>query len=149
MVEHFPAAKGAGNAIVTCKACCLLPDAIDLEQLPLEPLAGSLDQETFEAWIRPWGWQARALVAYRKGDAKGALKYIQQSENSGPDERAHAFNLVVRALIQLKLANVDEARLDVERASKAIDALPVSDFYDALMAGILLQEAKAKLEAVK
>jgi tetratricopeptide (TPR) repeat protein len=149
MVEHFPAAKGAGNALVTCKACCLLPAAIDLEQLPLEPLAQSLDQETFEAWIWPWGWQARALVAYRKGDAEGALKYIQQSENSGPDERAHAFNLAVRALTQLKLANVDEARLDMERASKAIDALRDSDFYDALMAGILLREAEAKLATVK
>ena len=155
MVERFPAARGAGNAVVTCKACCLLPpDTIDLERLPLEPVARSLDQESFEAWLRPWGWQARALVAYRKGDAKRALKYIQQSENSDPSAPAHAFNLVVRAMTQWKLANVDEARFDVERASKAIDFLPVADsgpinHYDALMAQILLREVEAKLEGVE
>ena len=153
MVERFPAAEGAGKAIATCKLCCLLPDAIDLDQLPLEPIVRALDQEGVEAWVRPWGWQARALVAYRKGDAKGALKYVQQSEHSDPTAHAHALNLVVRAMTQLKLANADEARLDVEIASKAIDALPVADSgpinHDALMARILLREAEAKLAAVK
>ncbi len=151
LVEQFAGMKQDDHANVTCKVCCLMPDAIDLDQLPVETIARSLDQGTMHDAARPWAWNALALVAYRKAEAKQALTYVQFSEDSAPNPYAHSLNLIVRAMAQMNLARIDEARIDVEEASKAVDDLPrdVWRYHDELISRILLREAKAKLDAMK
>jgi hypothetical protein len=143
MAKRF---AGADDALTTCMACLMLPDAIELARLPRNTLIKSLVDGTAPDWLLPHGWSTRALLAYRSGDAESSVKYVQKSEEYDLRERAHHLNLAIRALAQHQLGHADEARRDAEQASQmVIDRELKNDYdpfrhFDLLIVQILLRE---------
>ncbi len=151
MAKQFAETDDVQTAERTCKACLLVPGAIDLDQLPHTTLAKSLDEGTAPIGIASWLWCARSLVAYRSGDAESALAYAQKSEELDPSQMAQALILSIRASAHHQLDQLEESRDDVKHASEIIDGLVKSDpnlghHHDVLMAKILLEEAKALID---
>jgi tetratricopeptide (TPR) repeat protein len=155
MVAQFTDTTNQDAAEKTCKVCCLIPGAVDLSRLPLEPLAEPLDQGTAQARVRPWAWAVRALVAFRKGDADSAIRYMEQSQqqNAREDERVRALIAAIRALVQAKQGQTDEARDNLATVSEISDrTMPnanAASLHDWLIPRILAREAEKLLDGEK
>jgi tetratricopeptide (TPR) repeat protein len=150
MVQHFAESKNPETAERVVKACLLRADAIDLAKLPGDLLEKSLDDGTVPEWLPPWGWGSRALLAYRRGDAESAVKYVAKSEENKPIDLTHALNLAVLAMAQHQLGKAGEAKTALEEASQLITRLKGDPGrkgdHDLLIAEILFHEAEALMK---
>jgi hypothetical protein len=128
------------------KACLLRPGAIDLAELPGDALARSLDEGTAPEVYVPWFWVARALLAYRSGDAESAVKYVSQSEAHHPHVLTQTLSRAVLAMAHYELQHPDEARRALESGMQRIARLKEdanTNFDpDLLIAEIVLREAQ-------
>jgi tetratricopeptide (TPR) repeat protein len=154
IVQHFAGTVNLLDASIVCKACLLMPDAMDLAELPRELIANGLDEGTAPEWYPPWGWNTLALLAYRSGDADAAIQHVQKSEESIPNDFAHALNLTILALAHQKLGQIDAAGKDAANAAKAIDDLRHGParwnetlVHDVLISQVLLREAESQINA--
>ena len=147
MVQEFAQTDDVATAERTCKACLLRPGAIEMDQLPHELLANSLDDGTAPAIIAPWLWGARALVDLRRGDAESAIASVQKSEELKPGDPARALNLAIRAMAFEQIGQAEEARSDMTKAAELIGDLEsrMGRHHDLLMATILLHEAPTRI----
>ena len=147
MAQHFGESKDPETAERVIKASSLRADFIDVAQLPGDLLGKSLDDGTVPDGFPLWGWGTRALLAYRRGDAESAVKYVAKSEEFKPIDVAHAFNLAVLAMAQHQLGKADEAKTALEVASQLISRLEEDPNqkggHDLLIAQILQREAEA------
>lgn len=147
MVKHFSGSDSPETAERVIKACLLRADSIDLAKLPDDRLAKSLDEGTVPDWLTPWAWGSRALLAYRRGDAESAVKYVAKSEQHTPLDTTHAMNLAVLAMAQHRLGNAIEAQAAFEEALQLITRLMgdpgIKGDHDLRIAEKLLNEAKA------
>jgi tetratricopeptide (TPR) repeat protein len=145
IIEQFLRSPTPENADRAIKGCLLRHGAIDVADLPLDKLPMSLDEATAPTWLPPWFWATRALLAYRSGDAEGAVKFVTQSEAKAPNDRAHALNLAVLAMAQHDLKNVEAARATLGEASQVITKIQAVDknHHDVLIAEILFREAES------
>ena len=147
MVQHFAESKLPETAERVVKASLLRADSIDLAKLPGDLLAKSLDDGTVPEWLPPWAWGSRALLAYRRGDAESAVKYVAKSEEYKPIEVAHAMNLALVAMAQHQLGKAGEAKTALVEASQLITRLKGDPGrkgdHDLLIAEILFHEAEA------
>lgn len=151
MVRQFAESENIVDAERTVKACLLRPNAIDLGKLPAGKFTGPLDDGTAPNWShQPWAWCARALLAWRGGDAESAVKYVARSEELKPYDTTHALNLAVLAMAQHQLQHPDEARRALDEASQLITRLREDPRkkgeHDVLIAQIMLAEAEAVLK---
>ncbi|MGI9430372.1 MAG: protein kinase domain-containing protein, partial [Bythopirellula sp.] len=158
MAEHFAEKPDADfSREKTCKACLLRPDSIDIEELPTnfldeylktkKPIAPGAEA-TFDPLLG-WFWGTQALVAYRSGDATGALACLAQSRTNRPMPAAEAFNLAIETLAKHQL-NQRETRQVIETATQLVEELLDSTFeagshHDLLIALVLLREAEAQV----
>lgn len=149
MLQRFADSEDISDAERTTKACLLLPDAMDLSRLPTDKFTQPLDDGTATDWFQPWGWCARALLAYRNGDAAASVKYVAKSEEFKPTDVPHALNEAVLALAQHQLQHPDEARTALEEVSQLIARLKASPArkgdHDLLIAEILFREAEVRI----
>lgn len=147
MIQQFADSEAIEDAERTTKVCLLLPATIDLSNLPVEKFTKPLDDATAPDWLLPWGWFARALLAYRSGDAELAVRYVAKSEEFKPSELCHPMNLAVLALAQHQLQHPDAAQTALEEASQLITRLKADTNkkgdHDLLIAEILCREAEA------
>jgi tetratricopeptide (TPR) repeat protein len=123
----------------------LLPDAIEPDKLPTQPLIDSLKNGTATAG-QSWFWTSRALLAYRTGDAKSAVQYATRSEEHKPFQVTRALALSV--LAQHELVNTAEATTALQQATKLLEKLEQNTTrYDAdlQIAKVLHREAEAKI----
>ncbi|MEK6249349.1 MAG: hypothetical protein N2C12_14295, partial [Planctomycetales bacterium] len=147
---HFTETNEASIAEHVCKACLIVPGALDLDQLPHEVFAKALDEQTLHTGLVPWHWGSRALVAYRAGDPDSAIAYVQKSQESNSDELMQMINSSILALAYHHLGqpgmsyrNWKDARRQIDRFVNAETGFPKG--HDALIAGILAQEARSLL----
>lgn len=147
ILELFQKSPTFSNADRAIKGCLLKPGAIDIADLPLDKLPMSLDATTAPAYLPPWFWATRALLAYRSGDAESAVAHVTLSEQYKPNEPAHALNLSVLAMAQSELKHADEARIALDEAAQLITRLQAGDrnHHDVLIAEILFREAESLL----
>jgi tetratricopeptide (TPR) repeat protein len=150
MVQHFAASQLPEVHDRVIKAALLRPNSIDLAKLPGDQLAKSLDDGTAPEWLSPWAWASRALLAYRRGDAELAVKYMAKSEEYKPIDVAHAMNLALLAMAQHQLGKAGEAKTALEEASQLITRLKGDPArkgdLDLLIAKILFNEAKELID---
>jgi eukaryotic-like serine/threonine-protein kinase len=139
------------NAERTVKACLLRPNVVDLGKLPAHKFTTSLDDGTVPDGFKSWGWCARALLAWRSGDARSAVKYVARSDELQPFDVTHLLNLAVLAMAQHQLRHPDEARQAFDEASQLITRLREDrgkkGDHDVLIAQILFREAEEMLGA--
>jgi WD40 repeat protein/serine/threonine protein kinase len=149
MVKQFSGTSNRTHAASTCKACLLLPDAVDLSKLPVKVFADSLDAGTTGEWLRPWAWAARALVAYRNGDLELASKYLQQGWANEPGESARALYHAIAALVRQGRGDSDGAHEALGHVRRMLDQhLPKAKarrLHDWLIPQILADEAERLL----
>ena len=147
MVAQFADSNDAVVVERTIKACLLRVNSIDLSKLPVEKLARIMDEGTVSDGLKPWGWVARAIWAYRIGDAESAVKYVANSEEHKPDDFAHAINLTVLAMARHQQKDPEAARQALDEASQLINRLQADVNnkvnHDLLIAQILFREAEA------
>jgi WD40 repeat protein len=151
IVRQFAESKTVDVPDKVIKACLLRPEAIELAKLPVDKFVASLDEGTAPDWYPVWAWGTRALLAYRKGDAESAVKYVAKSEELKPGDTTHALNLAVLAMAQHQLQHPGQARRALAEAVELTDRLQ-SDAsskgeFDLLIAQILLREAQALIDA--
>ena len=144
ILELFQESPTPSNADRAIKGCLLKPGAIDVADLPLDKLPMSIDATTAPAYLPPWFWATRALLAYRSGDAESAVTHVTLSEQYKPNDHAHALNLAVLAMAQHELKHPDEARIALEEASQLVTRLHAANknHHDLLIAEILFREAE-------
>jgi tetratricopeptide (TPR) repeat protein len=149
MVKQFADTTDEATAESTCKACLLLPDAVDLSTLPLKAFADSLDDGTMQERLRPWAWAARALVAYRSGDSELASEYVQQVWAIGPGDLPRALTFAIAALERRGRGDHEGAREALGHVRRMVDQrLPntkAAGMHDWLIPKILADEAEVLL----
>jgi tetratricopeptide (TPR) repeat protein len=150
MFRQFEKSERLEDLERICKSSLLLPGGIDLAKLPVKAFADAQDAGNVPDWFPQWGWQTRAGYAYRSGDAKTALNYLEKSEALEPIELARAQNLPLHAMVLFKLQRVDEARQTLKEAAEFISQLQenpnLKGEHDLLFALILLREARQTIE---
>jgi len=151
MAKQFANSKDLEAVERTVKAALLRPNSIDPARLPGKTLDQILDSGMSPdgpaaGWL-PWGWAARALWAYRRGDAASAVKYAMKSEESKPQELTRAMNLALVAMAEHQLQHPDRARRVLDEASQLVarrESNPINnDSPNLMIAQILLREAQA------
>jgi WD40 repeat protein len=149
MVKQFSDTTDQTQAENTCRACLLLPDAVDVSKLPVKVFADPLDAGTTRERLRPWAWAARALVAYRSGDSDLASKYLQKGWATKPRQRARALYHAITALKRHRQGDSDGAREDLGKVRRMLDQrLPSaepSELHNWLIPQILADEAEGLL----
>ena len=128
-----------------CKACLLVPAAVDMNKLPHQVLERALDGGTLEGGILPWLWTSRGLIAYRLGDSESAIAHVGKSEELNPDELMKMMNRAILALAHHQLGHMEESYNNLMLGRRLHADTVVPKEHDALMTGILLREAAALL----
>ena len=133
-----------------CKECLLLPNAVDMEKIPHDVFATALDEGTAHPGLLPWLWTSRSLVAFRLGDAESAIAYAEKSEQFDPHPRMKMFNASILALAHHRLGQLEKSYTSLYRGRRIHGGFidPDTGFptaHDALMTGLLLDEATALL----
>jgi thiol-disulfide isomerase/thioredoxin len=144
MVQQFKDSDDWRESRVTTKSCLLLPDCIPLDQLPQSQVAAGFEGE-HTPYTLAWSWNVRALLAYRNGDAKNALKYLQESEKNQPVAYAKALNYPLSALIHHQLGDSKKANQALSAAGQFLKQLSASEaskyHHDVMIAGVIFDEA--------
>lgn len=148
MAKRFAETKDPRTARLTVKACLLVPGLIDPKQLPVEPLV-----KATEAGGTAWDWGIRGMLAYRTGDAKNALEYLEKAAQRRPVDFARAADLAVGAMAEHDLGNEQAAKQALEQASELLEKLEAIEsnrgHHDLLIAQILFKEASEKINGEK
>lgn len=135
------------------KAALLRADSIEIAKLSADRLGEFLDKGAFPQGLETWGWGARALWAYRSGDAESAVRYVTKSEEYKPGELPRAMILAVLAMAQHQLQHSQEARAALDETSKLLTNLDKDPGnkanHDFLIAKMLFREAEQLIGAEK
>lgn len=148
MVRQFKDSEEWRDSRITCKSCLLLPEAIPMDQLPLQQVTKGFDGE-HTAYTLAWSWNLQAIVAYRNGDAKLALECLEKSEKNSPVPYAKALNYTLSALAYQELGEDEKAEQAMKSASQYLERYRSEQatkyHHDVMIAEIMLQEAKSKI----
>ena len=145
----------------TCKACLLIPDAVEVDDLPAARLAEELDQQRVMVRFLGYAGAVRALIEYRRGDFPTAMSVVEQTESSLHDDYDTAWYLPIRALVEHALGR-PEAAATLNRSADLIAQLreqgnqkrresnvPLKRTYredlDLLFAEVLQREAEVRI----
>ncbi|MCY2962468.1 MAG: tetratricopeptide repeat protein, partial [Planctomycetota bacterium] len=149
MARQFAPSTDSRQIEQTLKSCLLRPDAVELSVLPREQLVAALDGATVSRDLFAWFWFARGLLEFRSGDAKEALRCLDEAEENRPNHFAKVEILALRAMARQQLGQVIEARGDLRKAEESL-ALLTKDVrnrcdHDLLISRILLDEAQTRV----
>lgn len=144
MAAQFTESKRPEDFERIVKVALLRPGAFDLAKLPVEGFTRPLEDGVVPDWLPAWAWGTRALLAFRAGDSKSAITYVERSESLTTHERQRAFNLTILAMAHHQLGNSEKSREAFEQAGQLIRDFPASGAdQDVLIARILFNEAEA------
>ena len=129
----------------------MIPDAIDIEQLPHKLFSRWMDEGKAPPGVAHWLWTSRGLVAHRRGNAEAAITYVNRSKERNPPDIAKALNRAILALAHHRLGDLEQARKDVQQATEILDRAEASNvrpanYWDLLIARILRDEARTLIE---
>jgi hypothetical protein len=146
MTSQFAETKDAREARLTVKVCSLVPDTLD-DKLPLDTFIKSVDGPS--AGGNAWSWSVRAMYAYRKGDAKSVIEYVEKSHALRHGEYVKAANLPIAAMAHHQLGNHQAATTAMKEAAQVLQRLEADQksygYEDLAIAQILYREAESKI----
>lgn len=117
MVAKFRETSDANIADSVCKTCLLGPTEINFSKLPINLLREATNDPNHKN-NRHWFVACCALISYREGNHEKAIEWTKEL----PDltAQAGALALVVRALAQQQLGQVDQAEASLTQAETVI-----------------------------
>jgi tetratricopeptide (TPR) repeat protein len=162
MIKHYDGKLSRPNAVQILHICLMLPDAVERESLPTQPFLDSLDDEVTRVVGLYNPWITRALLAYRMGDAKAALEYVENAAKlipQVPQEGRRAsrtswkvMNLCIEAMALNELGQHQKAVESLTQARELVEEFRLNGSGPVVPFGpsgyrylILLAEAEAKL----
>ena len=130
------------------KSCLLLPETVDIEELPSVKLLADIDAENLSIPVYGWTLISRAIVALRSNDLETASRDAETvlAKANGGNPRALA--LAILTLVQLGQGDVEECRETLEESTLALEGLSETD-SDVMSALVLIEEARAKLTSYR
>jgi len=147
MRERFKDSDANNDGERVIKSSLLIPNAIELSELPVGKLERALRGQGVEPWKLGWGWGCLGLVEVRRGNPEEALACIETATEQ-PDYESAQFEQalchMVKTLALIDLGRMDEARQAYAEGTRLFDAT-MSDQHDVLIAEILRQEADQAL----
>lgn len=159
MVEQFRGATAADVADTVCKTALLRPGIVPLSDLPILTIRDGVNAPQWEPY-RTWFVACCALISYREGQFDEAIRWTTRMPTF--QSQPGALALVVRAMSELRLGQVEAARESLKAAELQIPlvlrtlgaegdstALPVpvgSTDHDWLVPELLRREASALLK---
>ncbi len=117
MVEQFRNTTEADVADTVCKTSLLLPDVVQLSDLPIDVLRTGASDPKWEQY-RPWFLACCALISYREGEPQAAIEWTEKMRDFIAQPGALA--LCVRAMSEFRLDRVDAARKSLQEAEQQI-----------------------------
>lgn len=150
MLAEFGKNKGIYNQERICKTCLIKPGMIDVNDIPdrWETFLDLPSQPTaMRGWL-PWGWNARAMLAYRSGEYNNAKKYAEKSMSFELAGICEVLNQAVLALAEHQLGNTEAAQTALKSAQSTLQSsLKVAnDFHhDFVIASSWLREAESAI----
>lgn len=151
MAKQFAESQLPDEQDKLVKACLLRAGSLELAKPAGSRLSRYLDGGAASGWFAPYAWAGRALLAYRNGDNSSAIAYARKSRDLGCVDEIQALNLAIVAMAHHQLRRPDEARRAFDEAGPLMTRLEADPVYsvnaDVLIAGILLREAEALLNA--
>ena len=134
-------------------ACMILPDSVDISQVPKELYEVELDVDRLENVA--WDFPRRVLIAYRVGDLEKAQRWaniLLKSEHYVWHLHKKSQTLSIMAMCHHQKGELDEARKALQQASEILDEnLPklasdqLSSVSGWLVADVLCREAKERI----
>ncbi len=109
------------EADIACKSQALLPGAFDSKPPRLALVELAVEKNSPE-WFPSWGASTLALYAYRQGEWEEALEWIAKIDKESWYGKPWAIGLVVRAMAEFRLGQVDKAKRTLQEADDAIPA---------------------------
>ncbi len=150
MATQFKAVASPAVAEQLIKSCLLRASAIDLAKLRGDSLTRYLEKGEEPAYLRPHAGAALALLAYRGGNPRLAIKYATDSQKVNSRDFLRAVNLTVLAMAQHQLQHADLAHSALAEATNVTGRLPTAanlpSHHDTLIARILLREAQTLID---
>jgi tetratricopeptide (TPR) repeat protein len=151
MARQFSASPNVQDQERMIKACLLQSQSTGLVKQAGTKLASFLEAGAEPAYLRPFAWTTRALLAYRSGDSASAVKFVAKSRELNPRDNIEAQALAVLAMAQHQLKHPEEARRALDEAAQLATRLEADPNHktqhDVLIAQILLREAQALINA--
>jgi len=148
---------GETNGDAACrilKSCLLRPPNAEL-MTALQPLAKIAEHWSARHSDNPWAAIPVSLWRYRCGDYRGAAELALPKEGQSDASGATATNCAILAMALFHEGKIEEARANVARARKIVDAgfarrLNLGNgaqgyWYDWVFARILLREAESTI----
>jgi tetratricopeptide (TPR) repeat protein len=136
------------------KSCLLRPADAELISA-LQPLAESAESSFARSASKPWAVIPVSLWHYRCGDYRGAAEITLPKDGQSDTSAATATNCAILGMALFQQGKVEEARENLSRARKIVDAafagrLDIGNgargyWYDWIFARILLREAESAM----
>ncbi|MEM6468386.1 MAG: protein kinase [Planctomycetota bacterium] len=104
------------------KSCLLLPEAIDLQKLPIDRLLTLLETTQTDRF-KGYFWAAAALYEYRRESFHQAREYIAQALEYRHDDFDGAMQAPIHAMVLHQLGQLEQAKIRLEESAKLITAL--------------------------
>ena len=156
MVTQFQGATDVGVADTVCKISLLLPDVIELSELPIQNMRDAASDPKWAA-VRQYSQATCALISYREGNYEESIAWTKKLPNLTGHSGTLA--LVVRAMAEHQLGQADQSRKTLAQVEtlipielrtvgtpEYIGPLPVpraNAHHDWLIAEVLRREAAA------
>ena len=150
MLAEFGQNKGIYHQERICKTCLIKPGMIDVNDVPdrWETFLDLPSKPTaMKGWL-PWGWNARAMLAYRSGEFDKAKKYAEKSMSFELAGISDVLNQTVLALAEYQLGHREAAQSALKSAQSTFQSsLKVAnDFHhDHVIARAWLKEAESTI----
>ncbi|HBE70323.1 MAG TPA: hypothetical protein DDW52_19415 [Planctomycetaceae bacterium] len=146
MCDQFVTSRAMQDSSRTTKVCLLVPDAIEISEVPSAMLESALDEGNVPAG---WYWASRSLLEYRRGKPREAYKWILGVEAAGPGPLAGAYVQALKCLIETELGKREQAIASLHKAGELLTEILESPVHrsslDAAFALIHFREAEEKL----
>jgi tetratricopeptide (TPR) repeat protein len=124
MLEQFAGQEDFVIVNGVIAVCSLLPDVVEVSELPVATLEDFLEDDSTPNWRRPAIYLARARAAYRAGDPQGALDWsvkLKATDTYAERPAVQARVLLVEAMAHYQLNQSHEAVQSLAEASQLIE----------------------------
>ena len=150
MLAEFGESSNIHHQERICKTCLIKPGMVDVKDIPdrwVRILDVNSPTTKLRPWL-PWGWNARAMLAYRNGEFEDAKKYAEKSMSFELAGICEVLNQNVLALAEHQLGHTNAAESALQSAQSTLRrSLEVANnfHHDYVIARTWLREAETAI----
>ena len=139
MCDRFVTSKNARESGTTTKVCMLMPDAIDLNDIPSQTHERALEEKLVSDADFPVACGTSAMLAYRRGNTDRAKEFMQsglESEvdwDSARNQFARQYLLAIRAMLEHDSGETQRANQTLEELRRGLVENKLAHFSPILL----------------